>query len=385
MIYFTSICSNYLPKAMALAESVKHNCRDAMFVLCLVEREAPQVALDFPHFDHVILAKDAGWGNFDQFIFRHSIVEASTAVKGQFMRNLLERFPDSEKFVYLDPDVLTYSDFVELEDMLDKASIVVCPHLLRPGNIDMEISSLAHGTFNLGFLAVRRSNNAQSFLDWWAERLFRFCYDDIPRGIFTDQKWIDLAPSFFDVHILKHHGYDFATWSLLGSDMRESASGGYTVNGDPLRFIHFSGYDSGMIERAMGWWLTPDNRPTFELLYRQYVALLSAHGQDELGKLPWTYATYADGSKISNEARALYREPALWEQVAEPFSASDTEILAHKPQNAIVKATLDPQWPALRMSANPSILDKFFWSSLEIGVAPTVAKAFKKLAGIQNR
>lgn len=29
MIFYTSICANYLPKAMALAESVKARCRDA--------------------------------------------------------------------------------------------------------------------------------------------------------------------------------------------------------------------------------------------------------------------------------------------------------------------------------------------------------------------
>ena len=145
MIFFTSICSNYLPKAMTLAESVKRHCPDAKFVLCLVEREVPKVATEYPHFDKVILAKDAGWEAFDQFMFRHAIVEASTAVKAQFMLNLMDRYPDESKFVYLDPDVLVYSDLVELETLLDKESIVLCPHLLRPGNIDMEISSLAHG------------------------------------------------------------------------------------------------------------------------------------------------------------------------------------------------------------------------------------------------
>ena len=381
MIYFTSICSNYLPKAMALAESVKRHCKDATFVLCLVEREVPQVARDFPHFDEIILARDAGWEEFDKFMFRHSIVEASTAVKPQFMRNLLVRFPEKDKFVYLDPDVLAYSDFEELERTLDTESIVVCPHLLRPGNIDMEISSLAHGTYNLGFVAVRRSDNAQRFLDWWAERLFLFCYDDKSRGIFTDQKWIDLAPSFFDVLILKHHGYDFATWSLLGSDLRRIGDG-HVVNGDPLRFIHFSGLDSGMIDRAMGWWLTKDNRADFEALYREYLGLLERHGQATLGKTPWSYANYADGGKISNKARVAYRDPALWEKIPQPFASSDAEIMAAADDKPVAN---DPATgvPTLRMSSNPGILDKLAWSTLEIGFGPTVGLALRKLAGLR--
>lgn len=370
MIYFTSICSNYLPKAMALAESVKRHDPDGTFVLCLVEREAPQVALDFPHFDEVVLAKDAGWEDFDRFMFRHSIVEASTAVKPRFMIHLTERYPQAKKFVYLDPDVLVYGPFTELDALLDQHSIVLAPHLLRPGNIDMEISSLAHGAYNLGFLAVSRAENSARFLQWWAERLFLYCYDDKSRGIFTDQKWIDLVPCFFDCHILKHHGYDFATWSLLGSELVETQAG-YVANGDPLRFIHFSGLDSGTIDKAIGWWLTPANSATFVKLYAEYRALLEKHGQATLGKTPWSYATYADGRKIALQARVAYRNPELWAEVPRPFEASDAAFLPEGETPAAVAAATEP----------PSILDRFMRSTREIGLGPTMAKAVRRITG----
>jgi hypothetical protein len=372
MIFYTSICANYLPKAMALAESVKKHCKDAIFVLCLVEREIPDVATAYPHFDEVILAKDAGWESFDSFIFRHSIVEASTAVKPRFLIHLLERYPDNEKFVYLDPDVLVYSDFEELEHLLDGHSIVVAPHLLRPGNIDMEISSLAHGTYNLGFLAVSRHENAERFLSWWAERLFLFCYDDKSRGIFTDQRWIDLAPSFFDVHILKHHGYDFATWSLLGSDLREE-SGRYVVNGDPLRFIHFSGLDSKTIDKAIEWWLTPVNRGTFVTLYADYKAALIRHGQDKLGSTPWSYASYSNGKPISKEARVSYRVPERWAQMPQPFQLSDGEICGVVPTTLL-------RGKRLFASTLVGVLRRAHRSRREIGARGTLLKAIKWIA-----
>lgn len=378
MIYFTSICSNYLPKAMTLAESVKRHCPEAHFVLCLVEREIPDVARDFPHFDEIILAKDAGWDNFDTFMFRHSIVEASTAVKPRFMIHLTERYPDADKFVYLDPDVRVYGEFVELRELLDEHSIVLAPHLLRPGNIDMEISSLAHGSYNLGFLAISRSENSRRFLQWWADRLFLFCYDDKARGIFTDQKWIDLVPSFFDCHILKHHGYDFATWSLLGSDLRE-VDGEYVVNGDRLRFIHFSGLDSGTIDKAIGWWLTDDNRATFVALYTEYLALLEQHGQSVIGKTPWSYGTYASGDKIANAARVVYRSPEWWERVPRPFEATDATFLpAGKPA-----ADADASSPASQEP--PTIVNRFLRSTLDIGFGPTMAKAVRKLTSRGQR
>lgn len=372
MIYYTSICANYLPKAMALAESVKRHNSDATFVLCLVERDVPDVARDFPHFDEVVLAKDAGWENFDAFMFRHSIVEASTAVKPRFMQYLMERFADASKFVYLDPDVLVYSEFVELKRILESESIVLAPHLLRPGNVDMEISSLAHGSYNLGFLAVSRSDNAKAFVQWWADRLFLFCYDDKARGIFTDQKWIDLAPCFFDVHILKHHGYDFATWSLLGSDLRECEEG-YVVNGDPLRFIHFSGLDSGTIDKAIGWWLTDVNRDCFVTLYADYKQRLANHGQESLGKIPWSYANYNSGLPIAKETRIAYRDTTLWTRFPCPFEASDSEIC---PAPALGAGNLDiPQPP-------PGVVDRFARSILDIGFWPSMAKAARRLSGM---
>lgn len=373
MIFFTSICANYLPKAMALAESVKRHCPGARFVLCLVEREVHPAAAAYPHFDQVVLAKDAGWENFDAFMFRHSIVEASTAVKPRFMQHLMETHGDAQKFVYLDPDVLVYSNLSELESLLDRESIVLCPHLLRPGNVDMEISSLAHGSYNLGFLAVSRSANAASFLQWWADRLFLYCYDDKSRGIFTDQKWIDLAPSFFDVHILKHHGYDFATWSLLGSDLRPAPGGGYSANGDPLRFIHFSGLDSGTIDKAIGWWLTDDNRATFASLYDEYKRLLAAHGQETLGRAPWSYATYADGQPIGRQARVAYREPASWARIPCPFESGDALILADAPPG-----DADDVGVAPAHASDAGILERLDRSVRDIGIGQTVRKAIRK-------
>lgn len=382
MIYYTSICANYLPKAMALAESVKRHNPDATFVLCLVEREVPSVAKEFIHFDDVVLAKDAGWENFDAFMFRHSIVEASTAVKPRFLQYLLERFDGADKFVYLDPDVLVYGEFVELRALLDDHSIVLAPHLLRPGNIDMEISSLAHGSYNLGFLAIRRSDNAHRFVEWWANRLFLFCYDDKARGIFTDQKWIDLVPSFFEAHILKHHGYDFATWSLLGSDLVER-DGRYVVNGDDLRFIHFSGLDSGTIDKAIGWWLTDSNRATFVKLYAEYRAHLERHGQAELGKIQWSYNSYLDGRPIGKDVRIAYRDPALWQAVPAPYAASDEAVRMAAGVAPEVKdevPDVEARYPRA-VSAPPSIVDRFARSVLDIGFGPSVSRALKKLVG----
>lgn len=303
MIIFTSICANYLHKARTLAKSVKENIKDATFIVCLLEREIFN-QYEYPYFDEIILAKDIWEGNFDRFIFKHNIVEASTSVKGHFFKYLQNRFINENQFVYLDPDIYVYDDFIELKKILDSKPIVLCPHLLQPGNIDMELSSTAHGVYNLGFLAVNNTIEARSFIEWWSSRLYLFCYDDIQRGIFTDQKWVSLAPCFFDVEILKHNGYDFAPWSLLNSKITKKDER-YFVNNDPLRFIHFSGYGE-VAETCIKKWL-PAEETAFKDLYKDYAIIHDSNDYDKISSSAWSYNMYFSGEAILKKIRIAYR------------------------------------------------------------------------------
>ena len=58
------------------------------------------------------------------------------------------------------------------------------------------IFSSVHGVFNLGFVGVRNCSEGRRFARWWAQRLLKYCHDDLPAGLFTDQKWVNLAPCF---------------------------------------------------------------------------------------------------------------------------------------------------------------------------------------------
>lgn len=324
MIIFTSICANYVHKARTLAQSVKKHIPDAKMVLCLVEREIDS-RIPCEYFDEIVLAKDAWEGNFDQFIFKHAIVEASTSVKGQFFRYLMDRYTEEDKFVYLDPDCYVYGDLVELREELNKNAIVMCPHLLRAGNVAMELSSTAHGVYNLGFLGISRSEEGRKCIDWWAERLSMYCYDDIGSGIFTDQKWFDLVPCFFEAKIFKHNGYDFAPWSLMGCHVTQDEKG-YYVEGDPLRFIHFSGYGPSA-ETCMDEWL-PEEGQLFRQLYAEYSEIHEANNADSISKTPWSYANFHSGEFVENIVRRHYRDnKTVMESIEDPFALSNDELI----------------------------------------------------------
>lgn len=328
MLFCTSVCANYLPKAAILAKSIRAFNPDAYFVVCVVERDVPVVATEYRYFDQVVTPASLGFPDYERFLFKHDIVEASTAVKGQLFRHLMDAHPEQDKFVYLDPDICVYSRLAELEDALDRTGAVLTPHLCHPEThidavLDNELCALRHGTYNLGFLAVSRRGDGRRLVDWWASRLEMFCYDDIPNGIFTDQKWVDLAPGFFELEILRHPGYNIAPWNLSRRKIAGTPAAGYTVNGQPLRFFHFSGFDSGANEAMINKYVPDRDDPVYEIRDR-YVQELEAFGQDYLGTHPWSFARYLSGEPIDRPARIRYRsDPGLARRAENPFELSN--------------------------------------------------------------
>lgn len=325
MIVCTSVCYNYIPKAKVLAGSLKKHNPGVGFVLCLVENEVHPAAKD-PVFDFVVIAGELGIPDFESFMFRHSIVEASTAVKGHLFKELFMRFPKENEFIYLDPDILVTGPFIELSEELKKHDIMLTPHLCEPEKdfeavLDNEVCALKHGVFNLGFLALRRSKEAERFIDWWSSRLYELCYADIPAGLFTDQRWIDLAPCFFDIFVFRNPGYNAAPWNLSRRKITESNKGEYLSNGLPLRFFHFSGFDSGANEQMVSKYC-PDKTDSVYKIRNSYIEMCDKNGQKELGKLPWSYNFYSNGERIENSHRLAYRSNAeLRDRFKDPFNA----------------------------------------------------------------
>ncbi len=57
------------------------------------------------------------------------------------------------------------------------------------------------------------------FIDWWWGKTQREARNDPTRMMFTDQRWVDFAPSFFDHFILKDPTYNVAYWNLHERDL----------------------------------------------------------------------------------------------------------------------------------------------------------------------
>lgn len=327
MHIFTSITANYLPKARVLANSVKKFHPEAKFHLVISDDVPGPVRQNPAPFDSIITVNDLDIPDRKAWIFKHTVVEMCTAVKGFAFQEIFKRHK-AEKIIYFDPDIAVMSRLDSLSQELDRASVLLTPHQTEPEKTletiaDNEICSLKHGIYNLGFLAVRTSAEGVRFVDWWAARLMDFCYDNIPGGIFTDQRWVDLAPAFFtDLKILRGPEYNVATWNLTHRQATGSLQQGILINGRPLCFYHFSGFDSGAQEIMLKKY--GKTSPVLFDLREWYIAESKRLGQDVEGSIQCVYGFFDNKCPVTKEHRRLYRtREDLQKAFPDPFATAD--------------------------------------------------------------
>ena len=332
MLVYTSITKSYLPKARVLAKSVKSFHPDWLFVLLYSDKFPTNFDLSQEPFDEVLTIDQLISGNWKAWAFGHTLVELCTAVKGP-AAELLAKRPGVDKVMYLDPDIKVFSSLSALESLLDQYEILLTPHLLDTEQeikaiLDNEVSALKHGVYNLGFFAARSSGQGFDFIRWWADRLRLLCRDDIPGGLFTDQRWCDLAPAFFSgVFIIRDPGYNVATWNIAHRTISINDTGRILAGNVPLRFYHFTSFDNGdglsMLCRYA------PNQSIAKELWDSYGKDLAAEGQNDRCYQGWYYGQFENGEPISLESRRCYQaRPDVQKKFPDPYSNTEPSFLS---------------------------------------------------------
>ena len=329
---YTSCSLNYLPKARVLADSLRRHEPDARLTLLLNDIAPDWLDLDAEPFDRIWTPADLGYDR--AWIFQHNVMELCTAVKGRALARLIAE-EAADFHIYFDPDVCVYHPLAPISEYMQGASIGLVPHILTPEQSETgirltEMSVTEHGIYNLGHLILRPDRNGRAFADWWAARLDRYCFDDQDRGLFTDQRWVDLAPAIFDgVRVLRVPNLDVASWNLFGRTLRQTRAGKpytFTVDGYPLITYHFSGTGPTGTHRRIRDIFDPGNGATAEI-ERLYEEAIAAHGQAEFEQIPCAYDLFEDGTPIAAEARKLYRRHAdLQQAFADPYATPRDEL-----------------------------------------------------------
>jgi hypothetical protein len=161
------------------------------------------------------------------------------SLKPVYLKFLLEEGYHS--VIYCDNDIYFYDSPQFLFEKLKEKSFLLTPHFY-PTNPQKDQNWLEAnfrvGLYNAGFIGV--SKRGVEILDWWTKCCLYNVKKAYWRGLYDDQKYLDLVPVIFDgVEVVKHRGCNFAGWNydevLIGKKDNQ-----LFINNDQLVFIHFA-------------------------------------------------------------------------------------------------------------------------------------------------
>ncbi len=309
----TIIARNYAAHARVLARSfAAAHPGGRCSVLVIDEPDGPLDPANEPF--ELIRLEDIGLPDAERMAAVYDVVELSTAVKPWLLRYLLDR-EDLDTITYLDPDIRVEAPLAEIERRAREHGAVLTPHLTAPlprdGRKPSEEDIMIAGSYNLGFISLGAAGGISGpLLEWWSERLENECLVDPANGLFVDQRWIDLAPGMWPgISVLRDPAYNVAYWNLPQRQL-EIDGDGYRVDGEPLRFFHFSGYDPRRPDELSKHQnrIAMRSSPALSRICDEYGEELLAAGFEQASAWSYGWSETASGLKLDRIARGLYRE-----------------------------------------------------------------------------
>jgi glycosyltransferase involved in cell wall biosynthesis/SAM-dependent methyltransferase len=308
----TIIAKNYVGHARVLAESLlEHHPEGTCYVLVIDEVQG-YIDASIEPFELVTPAQ-LDIDDYEHMAAIYDVLELSTAVKPWLLRHLLEE-RGLERVAYLDPDIRIYDRLDEIDGLTREHNLVLIPHITSPlprdGKRPSEADILISGTYNLGFISLQRSPRTAGLLDWWSERLRTDCVVAPDAGYFVDQRWMDFVHGVMpEFYVLRDPSYNVAYWNLHGRDLTYS-KGRYYVDGRPLRFFHFSGFDPDHRKRLSKHQTRIEVKRGSALARacNSYADELLANGYRRAKNWPYTYGVLPNGVKLDPGMHRLYRK-----------------------------------------------------------------------------
>jgi SAM-dependent methyltransferase len=307
MIVFTICSKNFFGYALSLRAFLEAHDSSLTFYVALCDSPDDFDSAQFPF--RVISIDQLGIPNFEIMRAQYNITELNTSIKPFMFSYLFDRHP-GQAIVYLDPDIMAMSPFEELIERLNGgANCVLTPHLLEPAEFaEMDDGKfLVYGIYNLGFCAFRDTPQVRRVISWWGRRLESHCIIDLEHGLFVDQKWADLLPAYIDnTSILRHPGYNVAYWNLSQRRVR-LVGDTWMVNGQPLRFFHFSGNkieDPRVFSRHSSEF-NMDNIGDAKLLLDVYRSSVYRHGHLYFSTIPYAFSWNGAGGHNAHTPRSV--------------------------------------------------------------------------------
>jgi hypothetical protein len=249
--------------------------------------------------------------------FYYTPFELCCALRG-FLHEYMFEQTDAQKWLFLDSDIMVYNSLNIIFEQLENSSILLTPHRTNPlpsKYISYEISYLKTGLYNAGFLGLRKTDTSRMFISWFKDMLRRFAFNDYSsqenylRGLFVDQMWLNLVPLYFsEVGLCLEEGANLGHWNLLGKTLTQDNLGNISINGKPILFIHFSGWDINNINKVSNYApMYDDETPSlWSEISKEYRDRLLKNDYEDFINLPYAFNYFHNGELLTTAIRHQY-------------------------------------------------------------------------------
>jgi hypothetical protein len=192
--------------------------------------------------------------------YRNNNDKLRWAIKPVLLKYLLDlKF---ENVLYVDNDIYFFSSPLFLFEKLKSNNILLTPHFYLSDplrNQNWLEASYRVGLYNAGFIGVNKK--AISMLEWWKNCCIYNIKKSYWRGLYDDQKYLDLVPILFEnVEVLKDTGCNLAGWNYENRMLKLGEG-----NLSSITFVHFA-------ELTMKEFSKSEN--PFYPLYKEYLMII---------------------------------------------------------------------------------------------------------------
>ena len=242
--FCTIITSNYFPFAVALYKSlIKFHSTEKLIVLVIDDGPLPLSADPYPGIS--MLRVDDVFSCPEADLLYHKYHEQSTdALRWSFKPLLIRYLLDQgfQKVIYTDCDIFFFNDYEFLFEELDKFNVLLTPcwRTIDYEQSEDEFNALyTDGLFNAGFIAAGKEGLPA--IKWWMHACSYRIEINPDKGLFVDQKYLDVLPLMFErIKIIQHKGCNVAFWNQhlckrvkYGDEVK--------INGEfPIIFMHIT-------------------------------------------------------------------------------------------------------------------------------------------------
>jgi len=236
--YTTSTDTGYLPRFLALHESMERHCTPYTLWVLALDNKALNVVGALPNVSATPLASIE-----NERLLRakanRTRIEYIWTVKPSFMYDLLLGHPGMPHIAHVGADCYFFNNPEPVFTEIGDAPVGIVPHRFSP-----ECQPLrAHpGLYNGDFIYVSRGAGGLAFIRWFASACIEWCYwrHEVYQGrpLYVDQKWLNDAPAKWGAHVIQHKGAHLSPWNQRQYHYEWRGKSIY-VGGQPLLWYHF--------------------------------------------------------------------------------------------------------------------------------------------------